>query len=182
MGLLNLLRTLKRDDKEARILVLGLDNSGKTTILKALSEEDISTIMPTQGFNIKSLVSIFWGNTVILFHFLQTQDGFKLNVWDIGGQKAIRPYWKNYYDNTDGMVFVVDSSDEERLNECVEELNALLVEEGLAKVPLLVYANKQDLQFALEAEEILTQLKLMEIQNRTWNIQACSALTKEGKL
>ena len=59
MGLLNLLRTLKRDDKEARILVLGLDNAGKTTILKALSEEDISTIMPTQGFNIKSLVSTF---------------------------------------------------------------------------------------------------------------------------
>jgi ADP-ribosylation factor-like protein 3 len=59
MGLLNLLRTLKRDDKEARILVLGLDNAGKTTILKAMSEEDISTIMPTQGFNIKSLVSIF---------------------------------------------------------------------------------------------------------------------------
>jgi ADP-ribosylation factor-like protein 3 len=59
MGLLNLLRTLKRDDKEARILVLGLDNAGKTTILKAMSEEDISTIMPTQGFNIKSLVSLF---------------------------------------------------------------------------------------------------------------------------
>jgi ADP-ribosylation factor-like protein 3 len=103
-------------------------------------------------------------------------------VWDIGGQKAIRPYWKNYYDNTDGMVFVVDSSDEERLNECVEELNSLLAEEGLAKVPLLVYANKQDLQFALEAEEILNHMKLMDIQNRTWNIQACSALTKEGKL
>jgi GTPase SAR1 family protein len=102
-------------------------------------------------------------------------------VWDIGGQKAIRPYWKNYYDNTDGLVFVVDSSDEERLNECIEELNSLLVEEGLVKVPLLVYANKQDLQFALEAEEILSQLKLSEIENRTWNIQACSALTKEGK-
>ena len=56
MGLLNLLRGLKRDDKEARILVLGLDNAGKTTILKSLSEEDISTIMPTQGFNIKSIV------------------------------------------------------------------------------------------------------------------------------
>ena len=69
MGLLNLLRTLKRDDKEARILVLGLDNSGKTTILKALSEEDISTIMPTQGFNIKSLVSIFEGITVVLIPF-----------------------------------------------------------------------------------------------------------------
>ena len=85
--------------------------------------------MPTQGFNIKSL----------------TQDGFKLNVWDIGGQKAIRPYWKNYYENTDGMVFVVDSSDEVRLEERVEELKALLVEEGLKGVPLMVYANKQDL-------------------------------------
>ena len=57
MGLLNLLRTLKKNDKEARILVLGLDNAGKTTILKAMSEEDVSQIMPTQGFNIKSLVS-----------------------------------------------------------------------------------------------------------------------------
>ena len=68
-----------------------------------------------------------------------------MNVWDIGGQKAIRPYWKNYYENTDGMVFVVDSSDEERIKECFEELGSLLTEEGLANVPLLVYANKQDL-------------------------------------
>ena len=57
MGLLNLLRSLKKSEKEARILVLGLDNAGKTTILKAMSEEDINTIMPTQGFNIKALVS-----------------------------------------------------------------------------------------------------------------------------
>jgi len=63
-------------------------------------------------------------------------------VWDIGGQKAIRPYWKNYYENTDGMVFVVDSSDEERIKECVDELKSLLEEEDLMKVPLLVYANK----------------------------------------
>ena len=79
------------------------------------------------------------------------------------------------------MVFVVDSSDEERLGECVEELQALLAEEGLAKVPLLVYANKQDLQLALEAEQVLEHLKLQAIEDRTWNIQACSALTKEGK-
>ena len=58
----------------------------------------------------------------VILTTIQTQDGFKLNVWDIGGQKAIRPYWKNYYENTDGMVFVVDSSDEVRLEECVEEL------------------------------------------------------------
>ena len=70
MGLLNLLRTLKRDDKEARILVLGLDNSGKTTILKALSEEDISTIMPTQGFNIKSLVSTASQSAIRILHLI----------------------------------------------------------------------------------------------------------------
>jgi ADP-ribosylation factor-like protein 3 len=72
MGLLTLLRKLKRADQEARILVLGLDNAGKTTILKKLSDEDIAHIMPTQGFNIKSLM----------------HDGFKLNVWDIGGESA----------------------------------------------------------------------------------------------
>jgi ADP-ribosylation factor-like protein 3 len=88
MGLLNLLRKLKKTDKEARVLVLGLDNAGKTTILKKLSDEDISHIMPTQGFNIKSLEA----------------SGFKLNVWDIGGQKTIRPYWRNYYDSTDALV------------------------------------------------------------------------------
>ena len=71
MGLLRLLRSLKKSEKEARILVLGLDNAGKTTILKALSDEDISTIMPTQGFNIKALVSlsIFANGQLILFVF-----------------------------------------------------------------------------------------------------------------
>ena len=78
------------------------------------------------------------------------------------------------------MVFVVDSSDEERLKECVEELNSLLGEDALKKAPLLVFANKQDLQFALEPEEILNTLALTNITDRKWNIQACSALTKEG--
>jgi GTPase SAR1 family protein len=63
-------------------------------------------------------------------------------VWDIGGQKAIRPYWKNYFENTDGLVYVVDSSDEVRLKECSEELQNLITEENLLNVPLLVFANK----------------------------------------
>jgi len=75
-------------------------------------------------------------------------------VWDIGGQKAIRPYWKNYFENTDGLVYVVDSSDEVRLRECSEELQNLIMEETLKNVPVLVFANKQDLQFALDAEEV----------------------------
>ncbi len=121
-------------------------------------------------------------------------------MWDIGGQQAIRPYWKNYYENTDGLVYVVDSSDEVRLKECSETLQELLSEDNLQKVPLLVFANKQDLTFALDAEQVITQhrisismltyshvllkimstLTLQDIKDRTWNIQACSAVTKEG--
>ena len=82
------MRKLKSTETEHRILLLGLDNAGKTSILKKLADEEITHIMPTQGFNIKSI----------------QKDGFKLNVWDIGGQKTIRPYWQNYYDNTDALV------------------------------------------------------------------------------
>lgn len=86
MGLLSILRKLKSaPDQEVRLLLLGLDNAGKTTLLKQLASEDISHITPTQGFNIKSVQS----------------QGFKLNVWDIGGQRKIRPYWRNYFENTD---------------------------------------------------------------------------------
>lgn len=73
MGLLTFLKKLKKTETEARILILGLDNAGKTSILKKLSDEDISHITPTQGFNIKSLV----------------QGEFKLNVWDIGGRPVV---------------------------------------------------------------------------------------------
>lgn len=90
MGLLDFLKKLKKAETEARLLVLGLDNAGKTTILKKLSDEDISSITPTQGFNIKSM----------------QQGDFKLNVWDIGGQKSIRPYWRNYFDTSDAMVML----------------------------------------------------------------------------
>ena len=144
--------------------MLGLDNAGKTTILKKLSQEDISHIMPTQGFNIKSLV----------------QDGFKLNVWDIGGQKSIRPYWSNYFDSTDGLIYVVDSSDSRRLEESSAELKELLAEDKLQGVPILVFANKQDILQAVPADEIWGALELGSISDRTLNIQACSAKDGSG--
>mmetsp|Transcript_24074 Transcript_24074/g.42506 ORF Transcript_24074/g.42506 Transcript_24074/m.42506 type:complete len:188 (+) Transcript_24074:50-613(+) len=162
MGLLDMLRKLKRSDNEARVLVLGLDNAGKTTILKKMSSEDIDNIMPTQGFNIKSI---------------QT-DGFKLNVWDIGGQKTIRPYWRNYYDHTDALIYVVDSADTSRVDECTEELASLLKEPKLQGVPLLVFANKQDLLNAMTAAEVTESLQLND--ERAFQIQACSAKTGEG--
>merc|ERR1712196_640055 len=164
MGLLGLLRKLKRSDTEVRILMLGLDNSGKTSILKKLSDEDITTIMPTQGFNIKSLL----------------HEGFKLNVWDIGGQKTIRPYWKNYFENTDALIYVVDSADRRRLEEAATELHELLEEDKLMGIPVLVFANKQDMISAAAAEEIVHVLGLMDIKDRPWQIQLCSAKNGTG--
>uniref|UniRef100_A0A7S0YMS3 ADP-ribosylation factor-like protein 3 n=1 Tax=Hemiselmis tepida TaxID=464990 RepID=A0A7S0YMS3_9CRYP len=164
MGLLTLLRKLKKTDKEARILVLGLDNAGKTTALKKLADEDITTTMPTQGFNIKSVI----------------HDGFKLNVWDIGGQKTIRPYWRNYFDQTDALVYVIDCSDRRRMDETGVELNTLLEEEQLAGVPLLLFANKQDLLNAMAPDDVTEALNLHSIRDRIWHIQPCSAKTGEG--
>merc|ERR1712182_160577 len=101
-------------------------------------------ITPTQGFNIKSV----------------QHSGFKLNVWDIGGQKHIRPYWKNYYSNTDAIVYMVDSSDRRRTDEAAEELTTLMEEEDLAAVPVLVYANKQDLLNAMTGAEVMEALEV----------------------
>ena len=164
MGLLSLLRKLKRNDKEARILVLGLDNSGKTTILKRLSDEQIDNVMPTQGFNVKSLV----------------HGDLALNVWDIGGQKSIRPYWRNYFDHTDALVYVIDSSDHKRMEETGLELDGLMCEEKLENVPILIFANKQDLMSAHSSDEISEGLNLVSINDRPWNIQPCSAKDGEG--
>ncbi|CAL4072273.1 unnamed protein product, partial [Meganyctiphanes norvegica] len=165
MGLLSLLRKLKSTpDRELRILLLGLDNAGKTTLLKKLASEDISHITPTQGFNIKSVQS----------------SGFKLNVWDIGGQRKIRPYWRNYFENTDVLIYVIDSGDRKRFDETGQELSEILCEDKLAGVPVLIFANKQDLFNAAPSAEIAEGLGLHTIRDRAWQIQACSATKDEG--
>ena len=164
MGLLDFLMKMKPTPKEARILNLGLDNAGKTCILKKLSDEDITHIMPTQGFNIKSI----------------SQTGFKLNVWDIGGQRAIRPYWRHYFGETDALIYVIDSADAKRLEESNAELQQLLEEEKLAGVPLLIFANKQDLIGATPPQAIAELLHLHHIRDRVWQIQPCSAKTGDG--
>ncbi|KAG7297296.1 ADP-ribosylation factor protein 3 [Plutella xylostella] len=165
MGLLSLLKKLRSNpDKELRLLLLGLDNAGKTTLLKQLASEDVTQVTPTAGFNIKSVLS----------------NGFKLNVWDIGGQRKIRPYWRNYFENTDILIYVVDCSDTVRLQETSAELMELLQDEKLKAVPLLVYANKQDLATALPASEVAMQMGLHVIRGRTWQIQACVATDGTG--
>ena len=96
------------------------------------------------------------------------------------GQKSIRPYWRNYYDQTDALIYVIDSADRRRMEETGVELNQLLDEERLSQVPLLVMANKQDLLNALSPGEITTELGLDQLRERTWQILPCSAKTGEG--
>ncbi|GFG28417.1 hypothetical protein Cfor_11342 [Coptotermes formosanus] len=146
--------------------VRGLDNAGKTTILKRFNGEEIDTISPTLGFNIKTL----------------EHRGYKLNVWDVGGQKSLRSYWRNYFESTDGLIWVVDSADKRRLDDCRKELHALLTEERLAGATLLVFSNKQDLPGALHAEDIRDILELESIKTHHWQIVWCSAVTGQNLL
>eukprot|EP01029_Cantina_marsupialis_P028205 TRINITY_DN775856_c0_g1_i1.p1 TRINITY_DN775856_c0_g1~~TRINITY_DN775856_c0_g1_i1.p1 ORF type:complete len:180 (-),score=28.23 TRINITY_DN775856_c0_g1_i1:165-704(-) len=151
-------------EKAVRILILGLDNAGKTTILYRLKCDEPVTTIPTVGFNVES-----W-----------SYKNIKFQVWDLGGQTLIRPYWKCYYPSTDAVVFVVDSADKERLDVTRQELSALLGEEELKKCVVLVFANKQDLKDSLDAGQISEALDLPSIKSHQWTIQECSALTGKG--
>jgi len=143
-----------------RILFLGLDNAGKTTIIKRLNGDDINTISPTLGFEIKTFV----------------HDKYTLNIWDVGGQRMLRPYWRNYFEQTDAIVWVVDSSDRLRMDDCRKELHALLQEDRLAGASLLVFANKQDLAGSLSVQEIRDTLSLDSLTTHQWEILSCSAI------
>eukprot|EP00238_Polyblepharides_amylifera_P013255 CAMPEP_0196578558 /NCGR_PEP_ID=MMETSP1081-20130531/7440_1 /TAXON_ID=36882 /ORGANISM="Pyramimonas amylifera, Strain CCMP720" /LENGTH=177 /DNA_ID=CAMNT_0041897819 /DNA_START=196 /DNA_END=726 /DNA_ORIENTATION=+ len=167
MGLLSIIKKVKAKEKEIRVLMVGLDNAGKTTIVKRINGEDTSTVSPTLGFNIKTM----------------SFKEYTLNIWDVGGQKTLRSYWRNYYEQTDGMVWVVDSADVRRLRDCKDELHALLKEEKLAGASVLIFANKQDIAGALSMEEIRKVLELDSMStSRHWHIGGCSAITGEGLL
>ena len=166
MGLHSIISKVKKKEKEMRILILGLDNAGKTTVINYLNGSDVRTVHPTLGFEIKSL----------------DYQGYKLNIWDVGGQQTIRAYWRNYFEKTDGLVWVIDSSDTDRLDLCRKELEGLLQEERLAGATLLILANKQDLENALSVEEIADKLELCKSigRKRHWKLFPCSALSADG--
>ncbi|ORM40589.1 ADP-ribosylation factor-like protein 2 [Babesia sp. Xinjiang] len=149
----------------ARTARHGLDNAGKTTILKRLNGEDISRIEPTLGFNIKTL----------------EHNGYQVNFWDVGGQKTIRSFWRNYFENTDALVWVVDSADTLRLEDSRTEIEELLRQDQMAQCTLLVFANKQDVPGAMSVKAIQEQLGLRQVANeRSWAIHGCSGVTGEG--
>lgn len=105
---------------------------------------------------------------------------FKLNVWDIGGQSKIRPYWKNYFENTDALIYVIDCSDRRRLIETGNEFAELIADEKLDNVPILIFANKQDLSNTMKVSEIAETIGLVKLKDRTWQIQECSAIDGTG--
>jgi len=148
-----------------RVLILGLDNAGKTTILyKLYSPDRVVRTMPTIGFNVESVV----------------YKNLNFSVWDLGGQTNIRPYWRCYYANTNAVIYVVDSTDKERLALSRKELMAMLEEEELKDVHLLVFANKQDMPGSMNEAEVSTALGLHAIKDRQWHMQKASALKGEG--
>ena len=169
MGLLTIIKKVRRSERTLRLLILGLDNAGKTTVLKKFNGSDISTIEPTLGFDIKTL----------------DHRGYRLNCWDVGGQSTIRSYWRNYFEETDGLVWVVDSADPGRFPDCRRELEQVLSQEKLSGATVLVFANKQDLVGAASVEEIAKALGLDGEgagENRHWMILPCSAVTGKGLL
>ncbi|XP_013145319.1 PREDICTED: ADP-ribosylation factor 1 [Papilio polytes] len=150
--------------KEMRILMVGLDAAGKTTILYKLKLGEIVTTIPTIGFNVETV----------------EYKNISFTVWDVGGQDKIRPLWRHYFQNTQGLIFVVDSNDRERIGEAREELMRMLSEDELRDAVLLIFANKQDLPNAMNAAEITDKLGLHSLRNRNWYIQATCATSGDG--
>jgi small GTP-binding protein len=149
---------------EMRVLMVGLDCAGKTTILYKLKLGEIVTTIPTIGFNVES----------VEFR------NINFTVWDVGGQDKIRPLWRHYFQNTQAIIFVVDSNDRLRIAEAREELNRMLHEDELRDALLLVFANKQDLPDAMNAAEITDKLNLHHLRQRTWFLSATCANSGDG--
>merc|ERR1711985_226207 len=123
--------------KEMRILMVGLDNAGKTTVLYKLKLGEVVTTIPTIGFNVETV----------------EYKNISFTVWDIGGQDKIRKLWRYYYQGTQGAIFIIDSSDRDRIEDAREELFRMINNDEMRDAVLLVFANKQDLVGAMDASQ-----------------------------
>ncbi|KAF4351942.1 hypothetical protein F8388_002304 [Cannabis sativa] len=150
--------------KEYKLVVVGLDNAGKTTTLYKLHLGEVVTTHPTVGSNVEELV----------------YKNIRFEVWDLGGQDRLRTSWATYYRGTHSIIVVIDSTDRARISIMKDELFRLLGHDDLQNSVLLVFANKQDLKDAMTPAEITDALSLHSIKNHDWHIQACSALTGDG--
>jgi len=151
-------------NKDHRVVMVGLDGAGKTTILFQLKLQRQVPTIPTVGFNVESV----------------EYKNIKMCIWDIGGQDKMRCIWRNYYQDVSCIIFVVDSHDKKRLDVAKLELEKMLKEESLASAALLVIANKQDYANVFEVQDLITELELDKIRSRKWKVQPCVATTGSG--
>ncbi|KAI9984218.1 hypothetical protein PInf_005515 [Phytophthora infestans] len=149
---------------ERRLLLVGLDGAGKTTILYHLRLGKAIASIPTVGFNVETI----------------KYEGYKLNIWDVGGQDTLRPYWRHHFTGTQGIIFVLDSADDQRLELAKAELNGMLVDTQLQDACLLVILNKRDLPHAKELTEAMEFQENCEKLNRRVKVQPTVATTGEG--
>jgi ADP-ribosylation factor 1/2 len=149
---------------ERRLLMVGLDAAGKTTILYKLKLGEVVATAPTVGFNVETV----------------EYKNINCTVWDIGGQDKIRALWKYYYENTHAIMFVVDSNDPERFDKARDEIHKMMNEDVLRDAILLIYANKQDLPNAASAATLTDKLGLHGLRGRKWYIQSCCGTTGAG--
>ncbi|KAG1753780.1 small monomeric GTPase [Suillus paluster] len=170
-------------DQDVRILMLGLDSAGKTTILYRLQIGEVVSTIPSEY-----VIIALWGlglmgnNPAIGFNVETVQyKNIKFQVWDLGGQSSIRPYWRCYFPNTSAIIYVIDSSDHARLTTSRSELLTMLSEDELNGVPLLVFCNKQDVEGALKPEDISEQLGLAGREtSRPWSVRGSCATEGAG--
>lgn len=152
------------------VVVIGLDSAGKTSLLYRLKLREFVKTIPTKGFNTEKIKVSMGASRSISFQ-----------VWDVGGQEKLRPLWKSYTRRTDGMVFVVDSTELERMEEAKVELHKITRTSENQGVPVLVLANKQDLDAALTVSEVEKLLSVHELSAHTLHhVQGCSAVDGQG--
>ena len=152
-----------RSRSNFKIIILGIQNAGKTTILYRLSLGQLVQTTPTIGSNVEEI----------------SYNNVKLQAWDLGGQESTRSVWDVYFVNTDAIIYVIDTH-ETNYEESKNQFYKLLENEALKNTVILIYANKQDLQGAKGVNEIMQIYEFDKIKDHIWHIQPCSAQTGEG--
>ena len=171
---------------EMRILMVGLDAAGKTTILYKLKLGEVVTTIPTIGFNVETVnyKNISFTAWDVRHPALFLLPPVTQNLWttdaQVGGKDKIRPLWRHYFQNTQAVVFICDSNDRDRIMEARDELARMMNEDELKDAVLLVFANKQDLPNAMSPAEVTEKLGLHSLRTRRWFIQASCATSGDG--
>nr|XP_039250979.1 ADP-ribosylation factor 5-like [Styela clava] len=150
--------------KEVKMVLIGLDLAGKTSVLNRLRFGEAGSTTPTIGFNYETFA---YKNTTF-------------DIWDTGGQDKLRDLWRHYYEEVDGVLFVVDSTDEGRLNEARDELQKAMRDIHLKDAFLCVLANKRDLENCMPSDQISSGLQLSNFKDREWKTFEVSALKGVG--